>query len=280
LIKGINYDYWYCWISRKRKGNKMIENIVVSGCSFTELNDEYISWSEIVANHFDIKNYVNLGMGAAGNYYISNSIVDYLECNQPAPEKTLVLVMWSGVSRKDIRISQEWWNLLDHQGYAFKAQTQYFSIDNGIDESNYFVFGGLAGGTLGNNDNIKSIFSWPDKVSSPEIVCKESLVQFLNLENYLKTHGYTYRFLSYLNYWEPNNIAKFGEYSIGLHCARTGIFKNFNFSNWVFVNNKKDCFGEYAMQQQQLDFTNHPTGQCHQTFAENIVIPNLKVHFK
>ena len=255
----------------------MIENIVVSGCSFTELNDDYISWSEHIANHYGVKSYVNLGMGAAGNYYIANSIIDYLECNQLDPEKTLVLAMWSGVARKYLRVTQEWWDLLDHQGYAFKAQTHYFSVKHGIDESNYFIFGGNG---VGKNDMMKSIFSWSNKVSSPKIVCKESLIQFLNLKNYLKTQGYPYRFFSYLNYWNSAETTKFDEYSIGLHCARTGIFKNFDFSNWIFVNDKKDCFGEYAIQEQQLDSTNHPTGQCHQTFAENIVIPNLKALFK
>ena len=254
----------------------MIDNLIVSGCSFTELNDEYTSWSEIVGKHYNIKNYVNLGMGGAGNFYIANSVRDYLEFNQPDPASTLVLIMWSGVSRVDAKVSKEWWNLLEKQAYPFKAQQNYFNQDLGIDEHNYYVFGGQGGGSLTKNDIIKNIFSWTDKVSDPETVCKTSLVEFVNLENYLKTHRYNYRFTSFLNYWKPADIEKYGELSIGLNAQQTAMYKNFDFSNWFFINDKQDCFGEYAQQRNQLDNTNHPTGECHWAFANNIVIPTLK----
>ena len=51
----------------------MIENLIVSGCSFTQGNQ---SWANVVAEDFAIKKLVNLATPAAGNCYIANSIID------------------------------------------------------------------------------------------------------------------------------------------------------------------------------------------------------------
>lgn len=258
----------------------MIENIVVNGCSFTELNDDYTSWSEYVAKEYNIKNYINLGMGGAGNFYIADSTQNYLEFTQLDPEKTLVLIMWSGPLRLDARVAKEWWNLLESQAYPFKAQLNYFDQAQGIDEENYYVFGGIGGGAFTDNSLVKDIFMWADKIIDPTIMCQRSLTYMTNFENYLQKHQYHYRFASYLNYWKSNDLTQFGEISVKDYAQQTAVYKNFDFSNWIFINDKQDCFGEYAIENQQLDKTRHPTGNCHQAFAENIIIPNLKGLFK
>jgi hypothetical protein len=99
--------------------------------------------------------------------------------------------------------------------------------------------------------------------------CRESLVHFLNLENYLKVHGYQYKFTSYCNYWNGDEYNKFsGDYNISYFCQTLPIFKKFDFSNWFFLNDNKDCLGEYAHSINQMDETWHPTQLAHENFAK------------
>ena len=103
----------------------MIKNLVTSGCSFTD-DSQQPTWVKSVANICNIK-YHNLARGGAGNSYICNSVIDQLDTGMHDPAETLVLVMWSGTSRKDIRVGEEYWNDLN---YYFKFKST---------EHNYYV---------------------------------------------------------------------------------------------------------------------------------------------
>ena len=79
--------------------------------------------------------------------------------------------------------------------------------------------------------------------------CMKSLRYFIMLESYLKCRGYKFLFTSFINYWQddqpyyeikptqPTDAPKVtADPNIGYHCKEYQVFKNFDFSNWVFIN--------------------------------------------
>jgi hypothetical protein len=101
----------------------------------------------------------------------------------------------------------------------------------------------------------------------------------VNLENYLKVHNYQYRFASYVNQWSDtiDHLSLSGDYSVGYFLKDAPIYKNYNFDNWIFVGQERNCLGEFASSMNELDNTSHPTKTAHQLFAEHVVIPALTV---
>jgi hypothetical protein len=100
------------------------------------------------------------------------------------------------------------------------------------------------------------------------------MMNFLNLENYLKVQDYHYRFTSFVNYWDSNTeFVSEGNYSIGYFCKNYPIYQKYDFSNWFFVNEQKDCLAEFAKKLGELDNTRHPTETAHEKFVEEIVLP-------
>lgn len=252
----------------------MIQNLVVNGCSFTSLNRDYKSWSEYVADELNVTTYKNLGMGGAGNHYIAQGTIDYLEHADLDPAETLVLVMWSGPSRKDKLVTEHWWNHIKNNNYPFGAQ--FVSENYPNEEHNYWVFSGGAANSWNYNPVVKELFEIDYKTTDATIMCKESLVHFKRLTDYFSENKYHYKFTSFLNYWKPSFVVDYGEYGLDHHCKHIPLYQKFDFSNWFFTDNDKNTFGEFATSINEIDGTNHPTGIAHEQFATKFVIPSLK----
>ena len=85
------------------KINSRYKHLVVSGCSFTyePMNEWYpFAWPSLLAE-FTGMTIDNLAIPGAGNDHISKSLILFLEKKNYNPKDTLVLVMWSGITRID-----------------------------------------------------------------------------------------------------------------------------------------------------------------------------------
>jgi hypothetical protein len=244
----------------------VIQNLVVNGCSFTDDRNKN-TWATILAKQYPNLNYHNLASVAAGNDYIANSTIEFLEKNNFDPAETLVLIMWSGTGRKDLKVSGEWWYHLNKEyPHGSKLNDEYYLFSGGLTNS------------WTTNNTVKKIFNWLYKLSDPTTLCRSSVMNFINLENYLRVQGYQYKFTSYVNYWDPLTESNFnsGDYSIGHFAKDYSLFQKYNFSNWFFVNNQRDCLAEFALGINELDTTGHPTVVGHEKFAKQIVNPAVK----
>lgn len=248
----------------------MIENLLVSGCSFTWGNQ---SWANIVAQEFGIKNLVNLASPAAGNYYISNSVIDYIETCNPDPSNTVVLVMWSGIGRKDLIIDGELWYLLSD----YQLKHKY----NDAPDSYYIFSGGLSNAWM-DHPKVSELFKPLYLASDPFTICKESLQNFSRLHDYLALRNYKFKFTSYLNYWSPTiESVSNGDYSLGHFAKDMPAFRCLNFDPWFFVDEQKNSLYEFAKTNAQLSADNfHPTASGHKKYALDIVTPAIKGLFK
>jgi hypothetical protein len=248
----------------------MIENLIVSGCSFTWGNQ---SWANIVAEEFDIKKLVNLATPAAGNNYIANSIIDYIETHRPDPENTVVLAMWSGIGRKDLMIDGELWYLLSD--YQFKHKY------NDAPDS-YYIFSGGMGNAWIDHPRVSGLFEPLYLASDPFTICKESLQNFSRLHDYLTLRNYKFGFTSYLNYWPPSiESVSNGDYSLGHFAKDMPAFCSLNFDPWFFIDEQKNSLYEFAKINGHLSADNfHPTALGHKKYSQDIVIPAIKGLFK
>jgi len=247
----------------------MIENLIVNGASFTEGN----SWAKSVADYFKVPTYQNLATRGAGNFYICNSTQEYLANQKFVPEKTMVLIMWTGTGAKDIRLAGDWWYHLQNT-YKFGCKTLGIKQDEG----DYYLFSAGLTNSWTNHSLTKKIFNWHYKLSDPATICKETLMQFINLENFLKVNNYNYRFIGHANYW--NSVIESGHdgnYLLGYFCKDWPIYQTIDLQNWIFINQQQDSLYEFAGAINQLDCTKHPTQLAHRLYADQVVIPNLSI---
>jgi hypothetical protein len=208
-----------------------------------------------------------LASSGAGNTYICDSTINFLEETNPAPAETLILIMWSGSGRKDLAVSGDWWYHLN----------KTYAVGSNVGNE-YYVFSGGLSNSWTKHEVTKKMFNWLYKVSDPLSLCLDSIKKFACLESYLKMRGYQYRFTNFWNCWNINveSTPVTGDYTIGYFCKDHAVYQNYDFSNWIFVNDQRDCLGEFVMDINELDNTGHPTVVGHTKFVEQIVMPRLK----
>ena len=176
----------------------------------------------------------NKGMPGAGNTYIGNALP--LAPGQPTPD--LVVVMWSGLTRKDVLIDHEdklLMKTLDGYGYVRWC---------GFDTS-YVLSGGITN-SWQYHPATKEIFYPLYKISNERSMAAETLLNIISLQNYLKNKKIPYIMSSYVNYW--TDAARVCEQDFGIKQFKDleYLVKQIDFDHWVFANDKKDCIYELA----------------------------------
>lgn len=251
----------------------MIKNLVVTGCSFTETL--YRGWSDITCQHVSPANFVNVAKSGAGNFYIADSLIQTLSASDFDPVETLVLVMWTGVTRKDLIVSDEYRSIMppDHSNAVTK---------NGI---HYVLSGGQVGSWQADSSTgieyrwlIRPLFEPLYRSSDNKTLGHETLSNIVRTRTFLESHGYNYKFMSYVNYWSGNAgiLSRNLDFSLTVHCEGNPLLNQLG-DQWIWASPNKDCFFEYAKNRKLLnDDEFHPNQEAHQLFADNIVIPNIK----
>lgn len=251
----------------------MIKNLVLGGCSFTA---PLTSWGYALAKQYQIPNVYNIAASGAGNYFIAHSIIEFLIDQELNPAETLVLIMWSGTGRKDVRLSGEWFWYLDKK-YSSKKQIKLANEQ----ENSYFLFSGGLSNSWNTNDVTKKIFNEQYKINDPNIMCRESMMHFINTENFLKLNGYYYQFTAGMDIWNKDNPSHniTGDYQIGYYCKESIMYQKFDFAKWVFANDNTQGILEFACARQKIDKTLHPTIQGHIDFCNEIIVPVVTKYF-
>jgi hypothetical protein len=246
----------------------MIKNLVVSGCSFTQTPVGYLNWSAYLRNTIPEVNYVNHGRSGAGNNYIADSMMKYLLKEKPDPQETLIMVMWTGVTRFDFNISKDYYNLLE--GWINKEHNQdtHYVCSTGI--------GGLWPPVL------KPLFSSLYKATDYKALASNTLFQMCSLKNFLENCGYRYKFMSYVNYWnQPKDwYSPNLDFSIGYYDGDDPLLSNLG-NHWIWVNENKDCLYEFAKSRNMLQEDNfHPTPKAQELFFNEIIKPHIEGYLK
>ena len=249
-----------------------MKHLLVSGCSFT--NDyKFKTWPRYLHDIKPDTQLYDVSFPGAGNHYIAESVIQTILTNNLDPADTLVMVMWSGVSRKDLLVSKEFYELLDPS-----CKTQVFGA--------CFAH---SGGQLGQwafkeppAVLLKPLFENLYKSSDKETMGHESLSSMVRLRDFLEQRNFSYKFMSYVNYWQDtaDYIGKNLDFSLTHYNRNDPLLDNLG-NNWIWVDSDYGCFYEYAKQLKQLDVDDfHPAQIVHKSFAEDIILPHVKDYFK
>ena len=239
------------------------QTLVAGGCSFT-LGPS--SWACCAADHmgWDL---INLAAGGAGNDYICRSVIETLESQDLDPAHTLIMVMWSGIGRKDFAVSGEYWYWLDD--YVCKSQMP--ECDHG-----YWAHSGGLSGWM-EHVRARDVFGAYYRSSDPVVMCKDTLHNIVTLEHYLKDRGYAYWFMSYHNYWRADQQSiTTGEYTLGWFARDLEMYQRMQFDRWLFLDDQKDCIFEFCRDRNLLGRDGwHPSPEGHKTWFHQVIQPMI-----
>jgi len=237
-----------------------MKNLIVNGCSFTQDFEYMPTWASYINKYINSEFYSNLAQAGAGNKYICDSTITFLEKNEISNKDTLIIVMWSGIDRKDVHISQDWFEYI---------KEQYNFLHEQNDGSYYLHSGGEINSWLTNKET-KKIFRNLYKIIDYKSMCIESLLCFKQLESYLKDNGYNFIFTSFFNIWkQPKVLKKKQDLFIDDYCSGMPIYENFDLTNWWFIDEQKNCLGDFAINLNYLEDDNfHPNKTGHSKFAD------------
>jgi hypothetical protein len=163
-----------------------IQNLIVSGCSFTHNNHNTVAvaWPYYLKDLGGFDQVLDCSLPGAGNSHISDSLIWGLEIERPDPANSLVIVMWSGHDRDDYICPKEYINNYPEQFYYNKNVMSS-------------ITGGNAPESAGNNisDGLKKL-SMTKTLESRAI---ENYLCIAKTYQYLKSLNYKFLFLNFIN---------------------------------------------------------------------------------
>ena len=166
------------------------KNFLVSGCSFTFNNsDKYIcSWPYYLRDLAGFEQVYDCSQSGVGSNHIFNSIINEIETNTDVnTQDTLVVVMWSGLTRTDVIAEQDITKSF-HGMSNFKFDNQYATLS---------LFNGTDGATL-----IDQLCRQYKKIVSIDAQIYESLLKIIALKAYLDQKG----FRSFITSWKDPQL--------------------------------------------------------------------------
>lgn len=235
-----------------------LQNIIVSGCSFTYNNHETsaVTWPYYLRDLGGFDQVYDTSMPGAGNYHISNSLIWALESDQLDPEKSLVIVMWSGADRDDYITPS---SNINEYPFGFNYSK---NVSSAITGGSHPAAGG---NTL---ESARHFFA----TKTNESRSIENYLYITNTWNYLQNNGYRFVFLNWCDSDLPSRAPN--HFDIKKHLP-TQARKNLE----NMIVSVTDPY-EFALKNDLLwddDFHPSPTG--HLTWTKTILLPKLQQLF-
>jgi hypothetical protein len=164
--------------------NTKIQNLLVSGCSMVWNNSEkdICSWPYYLRDLAGFKEVYDCSQSGAGTNHIFNSVINDIETGKVDISSTLILIMWSGLSRTDViaesDITQPWHHM---SNYYFSEKFATLSLFNNVTGN-------------GKLDTLCRDFK---KIVSLESQIYESSLKILALHHYLSSKHAKFFFFSW-----------------------------------------------------------------------------------
>ena len=111
--------------------------LYTNGCSFTwgdELSDRNLRFAGLLANKFDCE-LIDDSMCGASNERILRTTLDYLQNPNTDLENLMVVIGWSGISRKEI-YKNGWEKITPTMIGTKDVATQYYSTIQSVQQDN------------------------------------------------------------------------------------------------------------------------------------------------
>ncbi len=225
--------------------NTQFKNLLVSGCSFTFNNSEkhVCAWPYTLCNLANFENVYDCSQSGAGTNHIFNSIVNEVETSTLDLADTLIIVMWSGLTRTDViatsDITRKWHDMSN------------YDFDKGF--STLSLFNESHGDTV--VDDLCKIYK---RVVSVDAQVYESALKILALDSYLSQKGANFIFLTG---WDLSD--------------------DLQYINSELVSKVKGTFTplhilfDYARETKQIEY-GHPNPEAHLGWTKKFLLPYVK----
>jgi hypothetical protein len=232
-----------------------IQNLIVSGCSFTYNNHETsaVAWPYYLRDLGGFEQVLDCSLPGAGNNHIANSLQWAIEVDKPAPDSSLVIVMWSGCDRDDYICSDS----NDNKQYPFS-----FKYTNS-------VISGICGGS--------SPQSKGNTIAGLKDLAQTKTLESRSIENYLYINGLwhylknlEYRFI-FLNFLDGNLPSRTYHFDITKHLPiapknqyNSMLTKITDPHTWALKNDLL------------IDDDFHPSPAGHLDWTQKVLLPKLQ----
>ena len=201
--------------------------ILTSGCSFTD-NNYGSSWPERLQQLGH--QVTNLGLTAAGNRYISDSVMNAILYKKEKYD--YVLIMWSGLLRLDFVIDAKVIDMYPDYRHRCRKITDNFSYASGA------IFDQHAHpATIGMK---KQILLY----ANDQAIAYQSLLEIIKMQTFLQYKKIPYKFMSHTNFWTNNTRPD--SPAPDILNSLSNLVENIDFSKFIFLNENKDGLYELA----------------------------------
>jgi hypothetical protein len=237
------------------------KNIFVNGCSYTWNNSQSapVTWPYYLRDLCEVEQVFDCSQGASGSNHIFTSTIYEIENNLDINcQDTLVIIMWSGLSRVDLVARKDidtsvnkkdaTTNFWLHNRYQFFDDLISVPLTRFNDYDNNFLF-----------DQLRKAYH---KLIDTDAQIVSSATKILSLSDYLKNKGFTFIFLN----WQKRTME-----------AELEKLPN-NFSQTV---RNKICgiksLGEYADENNlRIPNDGHPSPDAHLNWTRQHLLPMLE----
>ena len=279
--------------------------ILCNGCSYTAKTSpertERHTWPMFLEKELPNAEIINFGSNAAGNRYIKETTIEYLEHN----DVDAVVVMWSGLGRVDVNISDKEFELCNMQTNPKTRYVGYKKQNN----RNWFFTGGV---WCREDSPLSELF--PDNKIIVDLFLKylpgyriheaplerilSSINNMIDLQEYLIERNIPFVFASYQNYWNKQSadmlknklnvdISDDFSYNSGgspyvcdFKKLQEYANKYLDFSKWCWAGDQGRTVFEIAMEEFKgrsgsYDDGDHPGATAQELFTHKYLIPRL-----
>ncbi len=234
--------------------------LIVSGCSFTHNHSDTImmSWPYFLRDLGGFEEVLDCSIPGAGNSHISDALVWGIEMDQPVPENSLVIVMWSGCDRDDYICP------------ASNIRPKTLASFNYTEDV-------MSGQTGGSHESVRTNILTGDtfkQFTSTKNNNSRAIENYLTIAktwHYLKSKNYKFVFLNFLDSSLPSktqhfNIKKYlpDHLSKSLDRMMLDVVDPYT---WAVDNNLL------------ADDNYHPTAESHFSWTKKILLPKLQKTF-
>lgn len=229
------------------------KKILVSGCSFTWNNSEkhICTWPYFVASlmQIDTANVYDCSQGASGTAHALWSIINEIETNpEVTADDTLVMVMWSGLTKTDVigsSFDSDQWHL-EKQSYHYNKDYGSISLHNNNSSSNHA--------------NLTKLNLAYKRAIGEDAQVYQSCLNIIALENYLSNKGYKNCMLTWQ---DPQHALSLVDNALAEKVSKLIVNNIESLSSWARRNN--------MLAEDRL----HPSVQGHKEWTRQILMPLL-----
>lgn len=191
------------------------KNILVNGCSYTWNNAESypITWPYYLRDLCNFEQVFDCSQGASGSNHIFTSTIYEIETNQDIHcDNTLVLIMWSGLTRVDLVVQKNVDLMVKKDADLVIDSTMNFWSKNRYCFSKDLVSMPLLRSskysTSKDSLSLDTLRESYHKIIDNDAQIVVSAIKILALSNYLSNKGFDFVFLDWENYSTNVELAK------------------------------------------------------------------------